>query len=122
MLKMADQRWSDIYIVSTKIFCGGNFCVWYVTKLKFTGQLQMASLSLYRQSETNLMSNRKVIELVLQLKSAKAHRKNYIKVTPLLIRHLLRNRLLPLYCCTAVRLSSLVSARELYSTSVVILS
>ena len=40
------------------------------------------------------MSNRKVIELVLQLKSAKAHGKNYIKVKPHLVRHLLRNRLL----------------------------
>ena len=33
------------------------------------------ALSLYRQFETNLMSNRKVIELLLQLKSAKAHGK-----------------------------------------------
>ena len=40
------------------------------------------------------MSNRKVIELLSQLKSAKAHGKNYIKVKPHLIRHLLRNRLL----------------------------
>ena len=60
-LKMADQRWSDIYVVSTKILCGRNFCVWYVTKLKFTGQLQMASSSLYPQFETNLMSNHKVL-------------------------------------------------------------
>ena len=42
----------------------------------------MASLSLYPQFETNLMSNRKVIELLLQLKSAKTHGKNYIKVEP----------------------------------------
>ena len=42
----------------------------------------MASLSLYTQFETNLISNRKVIELLLQLKSAKAHGKNYIKVRP----------------------------------------
>ena len=42
----------------------------------------MASLSLYPQFETNLMSNRKVIELLLQLKNAKAHGKNYIKVRP----------------------------------------
>ena len=54
----------------------------------------MASLNLYPQFKTNLMSNRKVIELVLQLKSAKAHGKNYIKVKPHLVRHLLRNRLL----------------------------
>ena len=54
----------------------------------------MASLSLYPQFETNLMSNRNVIELFLQLKSAKAHGKNYIKVRPPLVRHLLRNRLL----------------------------
>ena len=48
-------------------------------KLKFTGQLQMASLSLYPQFETNLMSNRKVIELLLQLQSAKAHGKKLHK-------------------------------------------
>ena len=53
----------------------------------------MASLSLYPQFETNLMSNRKFIELLLQLKSAKVHGKNYIKVKPRLVRHLLRNRL-----------------------------
>ena len=40
----------------------------------------MASLSLYPQFETNLISNRNVIEVLLQLKSAKAHGKNYIKV------------------------------------------
>ena len=61
--------------------------------LKFRGQLQMASLSLYPQFETNLISNRKVIELILQLKSAKDHGKNYIKVKPHLVRPLLRNRL-----------------------------
>ena len=54
----------------------------------------MASLSLYPQFETNLISNRKVIELLLQVKSAKAHGKNYIKVRPHLVRHLLHNRLL----------------------------
>ena len=27
-LKMADQRWFDIYVVFTKILCGRNFCVW----------------------------------------------------------------------------------------------
>ena len=46
----------------------------------------MASPSLSPESKTNLMSNRKVIELVLQLKSAKAHSKNYIKVKPHLVR------------------------------------
>ena len=71
MLKMVDQRWSDIYVVFTKILCGRNFCVWYVTELKFTEQLQIASVSLYSQSENNLVSNREVIELLLQLKSAK---------------------------------------------------
>ena len=54
----------------------------------------MALLSLCPQFETNLMSNRKVIELLLQLKSAKAHGKDYMKVKPHLVRHLLRNRLL----------------------------
>ena len=53
----------------------------------------MASLSLFAQFETNLLSNRKVIELLLQLKSAMAHGKNYIKVKPHMVRHLLRNRL-----------------------------
>ena len=57
----------------------------------------MASLSLYLQFETNLMSNRKVIKLLLQLKSAKAHGKNYIKVRLPLVRHLLRDRLLQSY-------------------------
>ena len=55
----------------------------------------MASLSLYPQFETNLMSSRKVIELVLQFKIAKVHGKNYIKVKPHLVRHFLLNRLLP---------------------------
>ena len=53
----------------------------------------MASLSLYPQFETNLMSHRNVIEFLLQLKSAKAHGKNYINVEAHLVRHLLRNRL-----------------------------
>ena len=48
----------------------------------------MASLSLYPQFKTNLMSNRKVIELHLQLKSAKTHGKNDIKIRPPLVRHL----------------------------------
>ena len=51
----------------------------------------MASLSLCPQFETSLMLNRKAIELLLQLKSAKTHGKNYIKVKPHLVRHLLRN-------------------------------
>ena len=54
----------------------------------------MASLRPYPQFETNLMSNRKVTELLLQLNCTKAHGKNYIKVKPHLVRHLLRNRLL----------------------------
>ena len=54
----------------------------------------MASLSLYPEFETNLMSDRNVIELLLQLMSAKAHGKNYMRVKAHLVRHLLRNRLL----------------------------
>ena len=57
----------------------------------------MASLSLCPQFETNLMSTRRVIELLLQLKSAKAHGKNYIKVKPHPVHDLLRNYLLVLY-------------------------
>ena len=71
---------SDIYVVFTKILWGRNLCFCHVTELKFAEHLQMASLSLSSQFETNFMSNRKVIELLLQLKSAKAHDKNYIKV------------------------------------------
>ena len=37
----------------------------------------MASLSLHPQFETNLTSNRKVIERLLQLISARTHGKNY---------------------------------------------
>ena len=48
----------------------------------------MASLSLYLQLETNQMPNREVIELLLQLKSARTHGKNYIKVRPPLVLHL----------------------------------
>ena len=48
----------------------------------------MVLLSLYPRFETNLISNRKAIELLLQLKSAKAHGKNCIKVKPPLVRHL----------------------------------
>ena len=62
-------------------------CEQAFTELKFTGQLQMASLSLCLQPETNLISNRKVIELLLQLKSTKAHGKNNIKVRPSLVRY-----------------------------------
>ena len=54
----------------------------------------MVSLSLYPQFETNLTSNLKVIELLLQLKSAEGDGKNCIKVKPPLVRHLLRNCLL----------------------------
>ena len=54
----------------------------------------MASLRLCPQFETNLMSTRKVIELLLKLKSVKAHGKSYIKVKPHLVRHLLRNSIL----------------------------
>ena len=53
----------------------------------------MGSLSLCAKLETNLTSNRKVIEVLLRLKSAKAHGKSYIKVLQLLMRHLLRKRL-----------------------------
>ena len=48
----------------------------------------MASLSFYSQFEINVTSNRKVIELLLQLKSAKTHGKNCIKVGPPLVSHL----------------------------------
>ena len=48
----------------------------------------MASLSLSPQFEINLMSNRKVIELLLQLKSAKAHGKKLHNVRPPLVLHL----------------------------------
>ena len=79
-----------MYVVFTKILCGRKFCVWYVTELKFTEQLQMVSMSLCSQFETDLTPNRKVIELLLQLKSAVhvAHGKNYVNIRPPLVRHL----------------------------------
>ena len=40
------------------------------------------------------MSNHKVLKLLLQLTSAKARNKIYIKVKPHLVRHILCNRLL----------------------------
>ena len=49
----------------------------------------MDSSSPCSELETNLMPNRKVIKLVLQLKSGK----NYIKVKAHLVRHLLNNRI-----------------------------
>ena len=58
----------------------------------------MASLSLYPQFETNLMSNCNVIEFFLQLKGAKAHGKNYIRVKAHLVRHLLLYRVLFNFC------------------------
>ena len=57
----------------------------------------MASLNPYLQFETNLVSNRKVIELLLQLQGAKAHGKKCIKVKPYLVRHLLRSCLFAIY-------------------------
>ena len=70
----------------------------------------MDSLSLSPQFETNLMSDRKVIELLLQLKSAKRPGKNYIKVKPHLVRHLLRNRQLNYLYSFCVNLPSSASA------------
>ena len=54
----------------------------------------MASLNLYPQFQTNLMSDREVIELCLELKSAKDHGKNYIKVKP---------HLAPIFCVIVCR-------------------
>ena len=71
----------------------------------------MASLSLCPQLETNFMLNRKVIELLLQLKSAKAHGKNYIKVKSHLVRHLLRD------CQFRQRLHETVSVWNRYEIS-----
>ena len=67
----------------------------------------MASLSLCPQFETNLTPNRKVIEVLLQLKSAKAYGENYIKVVPHIVRYLLRNHLL-----TSFRISVCKGSRE----------
>ena len=52
-----------------------------------------ASLSLYPLFDTNMVSDHNVIELPLQLKSAKAHGKNFIKVKAHLVRYFLRNHL-----------------------------
>ena len=71
----------------------------------------MASPSLCPEFETNLMSNCKVVELVLQLKSTKAHGKNYIKVKPHLARHLLRNHLFHNHDCMLFSNSFLKKSR-----------
>ena len=47
----------------------------------------MASLRLNLQSEINLMSNHNVVEILLQLKSAKVHGKNCIRVRPPSVPH-----------------------------------
>ena len=56
----------------------------------------MASLSLHPQFETNLKSNRNVIELILQLKSTKVHGKSYMEVKSRLL--LIQKATLTLCC------------------------
>ena len=73
----------------------------------------MLSLSLYPQFETNLMSNSMIIELLLQLKSAKAHGKNYIKVKAHLVRHLLRDSLLLYWQLWASSIFSILSVLQI---------
>ena len=41
--KMADQGWSDLYVVFTMVLCGTNFSIWQDMELVFTGYLQVAS-------------------------------------------------------------------------------
>ena len=72
----------------------------------------MALLSLCLQFETDLISNRKVIELLLQLKSANAHGKKYIKAKPPLVSHLLRNRLFVGFVINVVNQSSRSLGRQ----------
>ena len=79
-------------------------------------------MSPYPQFETNLMLNRKVIKLLWQLKIAKAHGKNYIKVRPPLVCHLLRNRLLVIYCHTSKNLEKIVQVRKNYGNFLKILN
>ena len=61
MLKMVDQGRSDLYVAFTMILCGLNFSVWYVVKLIFTDQLQIASLSTNFLFDTHLSSGDPVI-------------------------------------------------------------
>ena len=72
----------------------------------------MASPSLCSQVESNLTSNRKVIEVLLRLKSKKAHGENYIKVVPLLVHQLLRNRLSCNACFQFCHLGDLATVSE----------
>ena len=74
----------------------------------------MASLSLYPQFESNLISNRNVIDLLLQLKSEKAHGKNCIKVKAHLVHHLCRNRLLFLITFKAGCINKGISDKKLH--------
>ena len=60
---MVDQKRSGLHVVFTEILCGHNFCVWYVMKLKFVGQFQMASPSLYLSFETKKTGNSKATNI-----------------------------------------------------------
>ena len=64
--------WTDICVVLTKIL--SDVTVMFEAKIDRTASNGFTEfLSLF---ETNLMPNRKAIELLLQLKRAKAHGKN----------------------------------------------
>ena len=60
----------------------------------------MTALSLCPHYETNLTSNRKVVKVLLQLKTPGTHGKNYVKVVQFVVGYLLRNALLQNILCS----------------------
>ena len=89
---MADQGRSDFYVVFTMGLCALGLKQLLVSLLNHTvlilGMHALRSyLMLICEYELHSLPNKKV-------SGAKDHGKNYIKVRPLLVRHLLRNRLL----------------------------
>ena len=92
---MADQRRSDFYVVFTMSLCAvglkqllfNKFAISNHTTLILDVHALRSYLKLICEYELHGLPNKKV-------NGAKHHGKNYIKVRPRLVRHLLRNRLL----------------------------
>ena len=90
---MADQRRSDFYVVFVTSLCALGlkqllikFAISYQTSLILGVYALRSYLKLIYEYELHSLPNKKV-------SGAKDRGKNYIKVRPSLVRHLLRNRL-----------------------------
>ena len=92
-LKMADQARSDFYVVFTMSLCAlriktivNKFAISNYTALILDVHAFRSYLKLIGEYELHSLQNKKV-------SGAKDHGKNYIKLRPPLVRHILRNRL-----------------------------